>query len=328
MASICCNSSRNRPRETPSGVVDRRDFLAVGSCALAGIALGPAVRGLGAERELFRISLAQWSLHRTIRAGDLDPLAFPRAARVEFGIEAVEYVNQFYLGRVGDVGYFARLRRVADDEGVTNLLIVCDELGNLGDPDATRRRQTVANHWAWVDAAVQLGCHSIRVNAASDPGLHDLEQQRLVADGLRGVCEYADEADIDVLVENHGGLSSDARWLVGLIKRVDHPRAGTLPDFGNFLVSDDPERWYDRYRGVEEMMPYARAVSAKSHEFDARGNETSTDFGRIMRIVLEAGYHGWVGIEYEGENLGEYDGIRATKALLERVRSELASRYA
>ena len=327
MASICCNSSRNRPRETPSGVVDRRDFLAVGSCALAGIALGPPVRGLGAERELFRISLAQWSLHRTIRAGDLDPLAFPRAARVEFGIEAVEYVNQFYLGRVGDVGYFAGLRRVADDEGVTNLLIMCDELGDLGDPDATRRRHAAANHFAWVDVAAQLGCRSVRVNATSDPGLAAHEQQRLVADGLRGVCEYADQAGLDVLVENHGGLSSDARWLVGLIKRVDHPRAGTLPDFGNFLVSDDPERWYDRYRGVEEMMPYARAVSAKSHDFDVGGEETSTDFTKMMRIVLDAGYRGWVGIEYEGDTLGEYEGIRATKELLERVRGDLASHY-
>jgi sugar phosphate isomerase/epimerase len=301
--------------------------LAVGSCALAGVAIGPLGRGHGAAPDLFRISLAQWSLHRAIRAGDLDPMAFPRVARVDFGIEAVEYVNQFYLGRVGDVGTFARLRKVADNEGVTNLLIMCDELGNLGDPDATRRRQVVANHCAWVDAAAQLGCHSIRVNAASDPGLRADEQQRLVADGLRGLCEYADQVRIDVLVENHGGLSSDARWLVNLIERVQHPRVGTLPDFGNFLLDDDPERWYDRYRGVEEMMPYARAVSAKSHDFDARGNETSTDFTRMMRIVLDAGYRGWVGIEYEGETLDEYQGIRATKALLERVRGELASRY-
>jgi sugar phosphate isomerase/epimerase len=327
MASTSCSSSHSRPRESASAVATRRDFLAVGSWAVAGIALGPAVNGLVAERDLFRISLAQWSLNRAIRAGDLDPLAFPRVARAEFGIHAVEYVNQFYLRRVGDVGYFARLRRVADGEGVANLLIMCDELGSIGDPDATRRRQAVANHFAWVDTAAQLGCHSIRVNAASDPGLHAHEQQRLVADGLRGVCEYAEQVNIDVLVENHGGLSSDARWLVDLIGRVDHPRAGTLPDFGNFLVSDDPERWYDRYRGVGEMMPFARAVSAKSHDFDVRGEETSTDFKRMMRIVLDAGYRGWVGIEYEGETLGEYEGIRATKALLERVRGELASHY-
>jgi len=304
--------------------VDRREFVKVGSCVLAGVALGPVGRGHGAAPELFRISLAQWSLHRAIRVGDLDPLAFPRVARVDFGIEAVEYVNQFYLGRIGDVGYFARLRRVADEEGVTSLLIMCDELGNLGDPDATRRRQAVANHCAWVDAAAQLGCHAIRVNAASDPGLRAGEQQRLVADGLRSLCEYSDQVGLDVLVENHGGVSSDAGWVVKLIERVDHPRVGTLPDFGNFLVSGDPERWYDRYRGVEEMMPYARAVSAKSHDFDARGGETSTDFVRMMRIVLDAGYRGWVGIEYEGETFGEYEGIRATKTLLERVREGLA----
>jgi sugar phosphate isomerase/epimerase len=307
--------------------VTRRDFLAVGSCALAGFTLGPAGRCLWSGRELFRISLAQWSLHRAIRAGDLDPLAFARVARAEFGIDAVEYVNQFYLGQVGDIGYFARLKRVADDEGVTNLLIMCDALGNLGDPDRMRRRQSVVDHFPWVDVAAQLGCHSIRVNAASDPSLDADEQQRLVADGLRTLCEYADVVGVDVLVENHGGLSGDAQWLVRLIRRVDHPRVGTLPDFGNFLLSEDPERWYDRYRGVREMMPYARAVSAKSHDFDVRGDETSTDFTRMMRIVLEAGYRGWVGIEYEGGTLGEYEGIRATKALLERVRGALATDY-
>jgi len=327
MASICCNNSRNPFRDTQCRVFDRRDFLAGGSCALAGIALGSVGGGHAAVPALFRISLAQWSLHRTIRGGDLDPLAFPRVARLEFGIEAVEYVNQFYLGRVGDVGYFARLRRVSDDEGVTNLLIMCDELGNLGDPDVTRRRHSIANHCAWADTAAQLGCHSIRVNAASYPGLDALEQQRLVADGLRDLCEYADAVGIGVLIENHGGLSSDARWLMQLIERVDHPRVGTLPDFGNFLVSDHPERWYDRYRGVEEMMPFARAVSAKSHDFDARGDETSTDYTRMMRIVLDAGYRGWVGIEYEGETLSESEGILATKALLERVRGALAVHY-
>ena len=327
MASTSCSSSRERCRDPSSGEVNRREFLTAGACSLAGCVLVPAVRGHAASRDLFRISLAQWSLHRTIRAGDLDPLAFPRVARVDFDIEAVEYVNQFYLGRVGDAGYFTRLRRVAADAGVTNLLIMCDGLGSLGDPDRTRRRQSVSNHCEWVDTAALLGCHSIRVNAASDSSLDAGEQQRLVADGLRDLCEYGDAAEIDVLVENHGGLSSDARWLVNLIKRVDHPRVGTLPDFGNFLLSEDPARWYDRYQGVEEMMPWARAVSAKSHDFDARGDETSTDFSRMMRIVLDAGYRGWVGVEYEGDSLGEHDGIRATKALLERVRGELAPRY-
>lgn len=327
MASTSCNSSRFQFRDMLARTISRRDFLAVGACAFTGVTLGQQDRGHVAAQDLFRISLAQWSLHRAIRAGDLDPLAFPRTARADFGIAAVEYVNQFYLGQIGDVGYFARLRRVADDEGVASLLIMCDELGDLGDPDRLRRRQTVADHCPWVDVAAQLGCHSIRVNATSDASLDAEEQQRLVADGLRSLCEYADVVGIDVLVENHGGLSSDARWLVNLIRRVDHPRVGTLPDFGNFRLSEDPERWYDRYLGVEELMPFARAVSAKSHEFDARGEEKSTDFSRMMRIVLDAGYRGWVGIEYEGDTLGEYEGIRATKALLERVRGELAPRY-
>ncbi|MBA7483157.1 hypothetical protein ES707_18668 [subsurface metagenome] len=179
------------------------------------------------------------------------------------------------------------------------------------------------NHHKWVEAAKFLGCHSIRVNAAS-AGSYD-EQMKLAADGLCRLVEFGDQHDINVIVENHGGLSSNGQWLTGVMKMVDHPRCGTLPDFGNFRISEEEE--YDRYKGVEELMPYAKAVSAKSNDFDENGNETATDYLRMMKIVLDAGYRGYVGIEYEGPNLSASEGIIATKKLLERVREQLAEAY-
>ncbi len=270
----------------------------------------------------FRISLAQWSLHRRLfgQAGEpLDALDFAAVSR-SFGIDAIEYVNVFFFEKAKDAAYLGELTKRADAEGVKNLLIMVDREGYLGHPDEAERDKAVENHRKWVDAAKALGCHSIRVNARSD-GTRE-EQLDRAADGLRRVTEIGAEADINVIVENHGGLSSDGSWLAALIEKVDHPRCGTLPDFGNFRIDDTTE--YDRYQGVRELMPYAKAVSAKSNDFDDDGNETKTDFARMMRIVTDAGYHGYVGIEYEGSRLPEMDGVRATLALLERVRDELA----
>lgn len=308
----------------------RRDFLRRSAILAAGAAGAAGVGGAtpgrrGRTASLFRISLAQWSLHRTLRAGRLDPLDFPAEARRRYDLDAVEYVNQFFMERARDRAWLGELKRRADDAGVRSLLIMCDAEGALGDPDPGARTAAVERHAKWLEAAATLGCHSVRVNADSEgsPG----EQARLVADGLRRLCERADPLGLNVLVENHGGLSGDGAWLAGVIRRVDHPRAGTLPDFGNFLLSDDPETWYDRYRGVAELMPFARGVSAKSHAFDEVGEETATDYPRMMRIVLDAGYRGYVGIEYEGEALPEHDGILATKRLLERTRDRLAPEY-
>ena len=296
----------------------RRSFLAAAAVA-APLACGPARALLAADeppaQPLFKISLAEWSLHRALRAGTLDNLDFPKTAKREFGIEAVEYVNQFFKDKAKDADYLADLAKRAADEGVTNVLVMCDGLGNLGDPDDKARTKAVENHFPWVEAAKRLGCHSIRVNAKSAGEF--AEQQRLAADGLSRLAEFAAQMEMNVIVENHGGLSSNGEWLAGVMKLVGRPNCGTLPDFGNFHD-------YDRYRGVEELMPFAKGVSAKSHEFDAAGNEVRTDYKRMLGIVLAAGYHGWVGIEYEGAGLAEADGIRATKQLLERVRAELA----
>ena len=281
-----------------------------------------AARGGAAAEPLFKISLAEWSLHKTLFAKQLDPLDFAKTAKTEFGIDAVEYVNQFFKDKAKDQGYLSELKKRADDLGVRSLLIMCDGEGQLGDPDEAKRKRAVENHHKWAEAAKFLGCHSIRVNAASG-GSYD-EQVARAADGLRQLSEFAKPLGLNVIVENHGGLSSNGAWLAATIRKVGLDNCGTLPDFGNFRVSKTEQ--YDRYKGVAELMPFAKGVSAKSHDFDADGNETNTDYLRMMKLVVkDAGYRGYVGIEYEGRTLPEMEGIRKTKALLERVRDQLAA---
>ena len=279
----------------------------------------------------FEISLAQWSLHRSLYSGELDHLDFAKISKENFGIDAIEYVNSFFFEKAEDKSYLREMKTRADDYGVKSLLIMCDNEGSLGDPDNQKRQKAVDNHYKWHEAAKYLGCHSIRVNAYLTESLHGLEvgdytktgsyenQVSLAADGLRKLTEFGANLGINTIVENHGGLSSDGSWLASVMKAVDHPRCGTLPDFGNFRIEGD--RWYDRYKGVKELMPFAKAVSAKSHDFDSNGNETQTDFFRMMDIVIDAGYNGYVGIEYEGSGMDEMSGIKATKDLLERVKN-------
>lgn len=298
----------------------RRELLRTGAAAICLPAIArPFDKATAAPQApgapLFRISLAQWSLHRTIRDGKLDHLDFAKVTREEYGLEAVEYVNQFFKDRANDAAYLAEMNKRAKDHDIYQHLIMCDGEGRLGDPDADQRRQAVENHRKWLDAAKTLGCVSIRVNAASDGSFE--EQQKLAADGLRQLTELGEPLGINVIVENHGGLSSNGQWLAGVMKMVNHPRCGTLPDFGNFYE-------YDKYQGVADLMPFAKAVSAKSHDFDEQGNETQKDYRRLMKTVVDAGYRSWIGIEYEGNVLSEPDGIKATRRLLERVRDEMA----
>jgi sugar phosphate isomerase/epimerase len=295
-------------------MLTRRSFVAAVATLAATPRLARAVDPVAAPR--FKISLAEWSLHKTLFAGKLDNLDFPKAAKQQFGIDAVEYVNQFFKDKAKDSDYLAELTKRAADEGVTNVLVMCDGLGNLGDPDSAARAKAIENHFPWVEAAKRLGCHSIRVNASSAGSFE--EQQKLAADGLGRLADYASQMQMNVIVENHGGLSSNGAWLAGVMQLVAKPNCGTLPDFGNFHD-------YDRYRGVEELMPFAKGVSAKSHEFDDAGNEVRTDYERMLRLVVGAGYHGYVGIEYEGTALPEAEGILATKKLLDRIRANMAA---
>ena len=305
---------------TPEAM-SRRTFLAsaAATASLAAIApstlLGQAPKA-AAKAPLFKISLAQWSLHKELQAKTLDNLDFARVTREVFNIDAIEYVNQFFKDKANDAAYLAELNRRAKDLNIYQHLIMCDGEGNLGDPDAAKRTTAVENHYRWVTAARTLGCATIRVNAAS-AGTPE-EQMKLAADGLRRLTEFAAQHEINVVVENHGGNSSRGDWLSGVMKMVNHPRCGTLPDFGNFYE-------YDRYQGVADLMPFAKAVSAKTHDFDDKGDETTKDYRRLLKTVLAAGFHGWIGIEYEGNRLPEREGIAASLKLLTRLRDELSA---
>jgi sugar phosphate isomerase/epimerase len=307
-----------------SSSLDRRTFLRTTAAAGAALSLGTASRAALAaaegSRPLFKISLAEWSFHRALKAGKMNNLDFPKVAKKDFDIDCVEYVNVFFMDKANDPSYLKELKKRCDDLGVTSGLIMCDDEGDLGDSDNAKRTKAVKNHYKWVEAAKFLGCHSIRVNARStgDPK----EQHKHAVDGLRRLSEFGAKHDMNVIVENHGGVSSNGGWLAGVIKDVGLKNCGTLPDFGNFNIS--PTEQYDRYKGVAEMMPYAKGVSAKSHVFNAQGDEAEIDYLKMMKIVLDAGYHGYVGIEWEGETPSEHEGVKLTKQLLERVRDKLA----
>ena len=306
--------------------INRREFVKQASIAVGamGAAVSPGCQSLagGSSNSLYAISLAQWSLNRQFFGGKLNALDFAKVTKEEFDLDAIEYVNQFFKDKANDEAYLGQLKSRAADHGVKSLLIMVDGEGSLGHGGTAERNKAVLNHHKWADAAKFLGCHSIRVNAATTGNGSFEEKQKLAADGLRSLSEYGAKLGLNVIVENHGGLSSNGAWLAGVMKIVDLPNCGTLPDFGNFNVGDG--KWYDRYQGVTELMPFAKAVSAKSHEFDEKGDEVRTDYRRMMSIVLAAGYHGYVGIEYEGSKVDAYTGIKKTKQLLETVRDELS----
>jgi L-ribulose-5-phosphate 3-epimerase len=284
----------------PQTNTSRRQFLHTTAAAAAALSLMHIARGEDKEPR-FKISLAEWSLHNALFAKKLTNLDFPRVAKSEFGITAVEYVNQFWMDKARDAAYLAELKKITAGEGIRNVLIMCDYEGDLGDADKEKRRTAVENHFKWVEAAKTLGCHSIRVNARST-GTYD-EQMDRAADGLHQLGEFGAQHGLGVIVENHGGLSSNGMWLAATIRKVGLPNCGTLPDFGNFTIDPATGEEYDRYKGVAEMMPFAKGVSAKSQDFDAAGNETHTDYRRMLKIVSDAGYRGHLGIEYSGKVL-------------------------
>jgi len=296
---------------------NRRDFIKTALLTGTGLVLSLGLIAKNSPKiKRFEISLAEWSFHRSLRANEMTNLEFPVIAK-ELGISGVEYVNTFFMDKANDIKYLTELKNICKNEGVTSVLIMCDREGIVGHPDKQERLQTVENHKKWIDAAEFLGCHSIRINARSKGSFE--EQQKLVADGAYHLCEYGDNAGINILIENHGGYSSNGEWLAGVMQMVNHERMGTLPDFGNFILNKETGEEYNRYKGLKELMPYAKAVSAKSKNFNEEGHETSSDYFRMMKIVKDSGYEGWIGIEYEGQEISERDGIIATKKLLEKT---------
>ncbi len=271
-----------------------------------------------------KLSLAEWSLHRMIKSGKLDHLQFAAKAK-SLGFDAIEYVNQFFPDRASDIKYLDEMNRMAKESEVRQLLIMIDGEGGLANTDEKQLLQAVDNHKKWVQAAKQLDCHSIRVNCFGEGDKNEVKMAGIK--GLSLLSEYAQPYDINVIVENHGGYSSDGQWMSDVIRQVNLPNCGTLPDFGNFCIKrQGGEMWgtpcieeYDIYQGVKELLPYAKAISAKSYQFDEAGQETSIDYKRMMSIISQADYKGYIGIEYEGDDDDEVKGILKTKALLEQV---------
>ncbi|GEM68427.1 xylose isomerase [Sphingobacterium mizutaii NBRC 14946 = DSM 11724] len=289
----------------------RREFLRNLGLVTAGVTLAPSLDVFAAKKDWFQISLAEWSLHKKLFKGDLKNIDFPEYTAKNFGIHGVEYVNQFFKDKAKDMTYLKDLNNRAKDNGVKNVLIMIDGEGSLGDRDETKRKQAVENHYKWIDAANFLGCHAIRVNAAGEGTKEEVKDQ--VVKSLSTLADYGKKGKISVVVENHGGISSHGDWLADVLKTVGKKNCGSLPDFGNFYE-------YDRYQGVKDLMPYAKGVSAKSHAFDANGNDTGIDYAKMMQIVKSAGYNGYVGIEFEGDKISEDEGIKLTKALLEKFK--------
>lgn len=297
--------------------VTRRQFLGQSAALAAGVVAAPHVfaqaadapQGAAAGAHKFEISLAAWSVHKLFYEGKLKQIDMPELCRKEFDIHGLELVNSFFPSP--QYSYCQDLLKRAGDNGVKVLLIMCDGEGDMAHADKTERMQAVRNHRKWVDIAKVLGCHSIRCNAGNAKA-DDTEAIKRCADSFAQLCEYAQPDGLNVIIENHWGLSSDPDALLAVIKAANTPVLGTLPDFGNF-----PDN-IDRYDAVRKMMPFAKAVSAKCYDFNAEGNETRIDYAKMMEIVLAAGYHHWVGIEYEGKVLDELAGVKACKKLLER----------
>lgn len=288
--------------------------------------LDPSTMDAEEAAMFFQISLAQWSFHRALRSGEMDNLEFAAKAK-SLGCEGLEYVNQFFADKAKDTAYLTTMNERAEAEGLKNVLIMIDGEGDLADANAKKRLQAIENHYKWVEAANFLGCHAIRVNLA---GGKEMEAAaKAGADSLSKLSEFAKDSNIEILVENHGGLSSNGAWLAGVMEQVNLDNCGTLPDFGNFCIeygeNHSCTKEYDRYKGVQEMLPYAKAISAKTHDFDAQGNETQIDYLKMMKMVKDSGYRGFVGIEYEGSELSEQEGIIKTRDLLLKVGKELGA---
>jgi sugar phosphate isomerase/epimerase len=308
----------------------RREFLTqVGGATALGFLVSACSSSKAAASSsspfFYEISLAEWSLHKALFANKITNLDFPGIAKKQYGISVVEYVNQFFKDKANDTKYLGELLTRCKDNGVTNHLIMCDGEGSLGDLEAAKRKQAVENHYKWVDAAKYLGCRTIRVNAFGEGGAEEV--QKAAIESLSQLGEYAGKVGLNVIVENHGHYTSDGNWMVGLMKGVNRTNVGVLPDFNNFCVKrEGGGTWsgkcieeYDRYKGVQQMMPFAKGASAKTIDFDANGNCVETDYVRMLQIIKDSGFKGYIGIEYEGEKVSEDEGIRKTKALLEKV---------
>ena len=308
----------------------RRTFLKQSLLGAGAIMMAPAIKSLALSNPNIKMSLAEWSFHRALQAGKMDHLDFPKIAKNEFGISAVEYVNGFFGGTKMDfkvagknTAYLKELLQRSKDAGVFNHLLMCDDEGPLSSPDEKERLESVDNHKKWIDAASLLGCLTVRVNLHGEGDPDDRKKASI--DSLGRLGEYAKPMNLNVVVENHGSVTSNGAWIADVMRQVNKPNVGTLPDFGNFCLShpwgtiqEGCDNMYDPYKGVKEMLPFAKGVSAKTYDFDDKGEQPLLDYKRLIGIVKDSGFKGYIGIEFEGDNQPEDEGVRKTKILLER----------
>lgn len=301
----------------------RRKFISYSAIGASALAASPLFAHCSQGKKL-KISLAQWSLHRSFWDGTLDAVDFASIAMDKYKIDAIEFVNGLYPDKGNDEAFWTQMSKRSDDAGVKNLVMMVDDEGDLGAASEKERLQAVENHYKWVHAAKLLGCHTMRVNAFGDP---DREIYKMaIMDGMSRLADYAMQLDMNIVIENHGLFSSDAGLIAGIIKEVNRTNFGSFPDFGNWCLSakwgttqGDCDKVYDRYQGVAELLPYARAVSAKSYNFNENGEDTKIDYYRMMKIVKDSAYDGYIGIEYEGEEKSEHEGILITRELMKKA---------
>jgi sugar phosphate isomerase/epimerase len=308
----------------------RRTFLKNTLIGAGAIMLAPSMEIKTAKSSRFELSLAEWSLHRSIRAGKMDHLDFPLIAKKTYGISAVEYVNGLFGGTKMDFKeaaknstYLNELLKRSKDAGVFNHLLMVDDEGSLAVPEDIERLKAVDDHKKWIEAAKLLGCLTVRVNLHGD-GAPDAKKVASI-DSLSRLGDFAKTMQINIVTENHGHESSNGAWVADVMKQVNKPNVGTLPDFGNWCLSDDwgdtqgeCKDYYDRYQGIKEVLPYAKGVSAKTYDFDSNGEQPKMDYKRLIGLVKDSGFKGYIGIEFEGNNQTEDEGIRKTKLLLEK----------
>jgi len=298
----------------------------------AGLALAPELlwTGTADKKMFFKISLAEWSLHKAIFSKKMSNLDFPLVAKRDFGLDTVEYVSVFFEDKQKDKNYLKELLMRSKDNGVNNHLMMVDGMGDLGAPDKKDRQQALENHKHWVDASKYLGCKLMRVNVSGLGKPEDM--QKAGAEGLSQLAEFAKPMKVHVLVENHGGMSSDASWLNGVVKQADTKNTGILADFDNFCVMSESgiaadgkcKNEYNRYKGMTEMMPYVKGISAKTHYFNEKGDCVETDFYKMLKIIKDGGYRGYISAEFEGPNLTEEEGIKKTIALLRKAGAQVS----
>tara|TARA_B100000686_G_C16806734_1_gene991681 strand:- start:26180 stop:27148 length:969 start_codon:yes stop_codon:yes gene_type:complete len=284
-----------------------------------------------AKKPFFKLSLAQWSIHNMIAKGEISPYSFAEIAK-KWGFEGLEYVNSLYQDIMKSTNkneelksFVSKNNALALEHNLNNLLIMIDDEGNLSDSNKSARVLAIENHKPWVEAASKMGCHSIRVNLHGSTNNIDAWKETS-KESLTELSDFAMNYKINIIVENHGGFSSNADFLMEVINGVNKENCGTLPDFGNFCISGkwgsssgECDNEYDKYLGVKKLMPKAFAVSAKSYDFDDEGYEKNIDYKRMLDIVKAANYSGYIGVEYEGSRLSEKNGTIATKDLLLKI---------